>query len=743
MPFGLARYKNNKYFKTESGAFGGRVRLLSKKDSIPYEPLIYKFPNKLNKKTQLINEMRITTNTTHKIMEDNSPNIETRTKINTKINKNSINFNNTELRINSSDDKNKFLKLNYTEFKPITTRRFNKYQPILPSETLIRTHKSRTESLCLDLSNSKASVYEKDKPILSINSNSALTVDEENPDLIKTNVVYEDKFTNMTPTDRWYLGQGSSDIFILNGSVTENTRELGIGPFGIEEMLWVCRNNDTGNDADGGWDTNLFPVDHMKDYISVVFFKYKTTGPTGNFYHGCQANTVTAVIAGTAGVSNTAAANPYFSHPTFTNGMVANKWYVSIGFINASHKTSNYIDIGGIYDLETKQKIHTASSWKFYAGVTTNRQRVYKYYDTTANTEMCFASPIFTVYDGTENTLTLDNLLSKDYKTVYKKLVIENEKKIVKNIGINNYDCLYSKLFTSGLNDIYINKKTKEVIINNITEDKSLSLKLLKPFPPIINDTLKFPIRNILGETTVRLSFNRFEQIRVNKKALCVSKRTTNQIPYNDSLFRITKKYSGENRLLRRGIIVEPFRNENINKDVFTKQFNITRRTEQNVRIVSRGVLASMDNLPYYEKGELLGTEYERFDLPVYDENKFEQDDLQISVPHTQPALAMTFEFVSPVISSTSEAETVPASSSDALNRIVIEAQKQNYMRFNIQLSNTTINNVSNLPTGFSFDKFGIFGSSMVSGSFTGTITLMNGNTIPYLLKIHNMNRRQ
>ena len=46
MPFGLARYKNNKYFKTESGAFGGRVRLLSKKDSISYEPLIYKFHNK-------------------------------------------------------------------------------------------------------------------------------------------------------------------------------------------------------------------------------------------------------------------------------------------------------------------------------------------------------------------------------------------------------------------------------------------------------------------------------------------------------------------------------------------------------------------------------------------------------------------------------------------------------------------------------------------------------------------------
>jgi hypothetical protein len=343
MPFGLARYKNNKYFKTESGAFGGRVRLLSKKDSIPYEPLMHNFPNKLNKKVQTINELRITTNTNHNIMEDNSTNIETRVKLIDKLVKNSINFNHSELRINSSDDKTKFLKLNYTEFKPIITKHTNKYQAILPSETLVRTHGATSKSLYVDLSNSKTNIYEKDKPILSINSNTALTIDEENPELIKTKVAYEDKFINMTPTDRWYAGQGSSDIFIQNGSTAENTRELGIGPFGIKEMLWVCRNNDTVSNADGGWDTNLFPIDHMKDYISVVFFKVKSAG-TGRFYHGCEGKTVTSVITGEQATAD--ANNPYFNNP-LVNLFTANKWYVSIGFINASNKTSNYIDKGG------------------------------------------------------------------------------------------------------------------------------------------------------------------------------------------------------------------------------------------------------------------------------------------------------------------------------------------------------------------------------------------------------------
>ena len=51
--------------------------------------------------------------------------------------------------------------------------------------------------------------------------------------------------------------------------------------------------------------------------------------------------------------------------------------------------------------------------------------------------------------------------------------------------------------------------------------------------------------------------------------------------------------------------------------------------------------------------------------------------------------------------------------------------------------------NITNLPIGFSFDKFGIFGSSAVAGTFTGEIQLVNGNSFPYLLKIHNIKRLQ
>ena len=236
------------------------------------------------------------------------------------------------------------------------------------------------------------------------------------------NEYYINKFVNLTPTTNWTAGQGTIDGFNQNGSTAENTRELGIGPFGIEEMLWVCRNNDTVSDADGGWE-KVMSVDSTKDYISVVFFKIKNTGGDGRFYHGCEGNTVTAAITGEQ--ANTDASNPYFNHP-LVNLFTANKWYVSIGFINASNKTSNYIDKGGIYDLDTKQRIYSATSYKFNNGVSIGKQRVYKYYDTTANTEMCFASPIFTVYDGTENTLTVEQILSKDYNKVYKKLIRES-----------------------------------------------------------------------------------------------------------------------------------------------------------------------------------------------------------------------------------------------------------------------------------------------------------------------------
>ena len=206
-------------------------------------------------------------------------------------------------------------------------------------------YKSFKNDYPLVLSNTKNNIIEKNKPILSITSNNALNINEDNPDLIKCDIKLSDKFINLTPTDRWYAGQGSTDIFIQNGSTSENTRELGIGPFGIEEMLWVCRNNDTASDADGGWDTNLFPIDHMKDYISVVFFKYKTAG-TGRFYHGCQASTVTAVGFGDEASGNYND-NPYFNMPLF-NLFSANKWYVSIGFLNASHRRLDFFyDKGG------------------------------------------------------------------------------------------------------------------------------------------------------------------------------------------------------------------------------------------------------------------------------------------------------------------------------------------------------------------------------------------------------------
>ncbi len=740
MPFGLARYKNNKYFKTEKGAFGGRVRLLSKKDSIPYEPLRLYFNNKVKKQVLMINELRITTNSDNKILRDNSNNIKTQLTIHNKLQKNSINFNNDELRINTSDIKPSFIKRNYTEFNPVITKRINKYKPIQPNELLVRTSDLKNKiSLFTDLANKQNIVPKNKQPVLSIESKAALTIDEEDSNLLTYNIIQEDKFVNLTPTDRWTAGQGTIDRFNQNGATVENTRELGIGPFGIEEMLWVCRNNDTTSDGDGGWDKPIPDIDSSKNYISVIFFKYKTTGSTGQFYHGCLANSTVVVISGDAAPDPS---NPYFNTPRF-NIFTPDKWYVSIGFIHAFHRTSDFITLGGIYDLTTKQKVANASSFRFHASTKTGMQRVYKYYDTTVNTEMCFASPIVTDYDGTENTITVDQILSCNYETIYKKLSIKNNFDLLSKVGLYNYKTINRNLFILNKDSkIVINKTNNKTIVNDLTGDKSLTFNLLKP---LVNLTTynKFLLKTNLGEKIIKLSFNRNEQVRISKKFIGTSIRTFNQVKYNDSFIKLTRKYSGENKLLRKGAIAEEYRNDNLNKDVFVKQFNTPRRTEENVRINRRELIASIENLPYYEKGELLGTEYEHIDLPVYNENKFEQEALQITVPHTPPALAMPFEFVSPTISAVSEAETVPASSSDALNRIVIEAQKQNYIRFNVQLNNTLINDVTNLPSGFKFDKFGIFGSSPVSGTFTGEIQLVNGNSFPYLLKIHNIKRLQ
>jgi len=58
-------------------------------------------------------------------------------------------------------------------------------------------------------------------------------------------------------TNDWTVGVGGTPFFNRNGAVFENERVFGNNPFGEQSLLWKC-NNDAGNNADGGWNTDYF-----------------------------------------------------------------------------------------------------------------------------------------------------------------------------------------------------------------------------------------------------------------------------------------------------------------------------------------------------------------------------------------------------------------------------------------------------------------------------------------------------
>ena len=133
--------------------------------------------------------------------------------------------------------------------------------------------------------------------------------------------------------------------------------------------------------------------------MSVVYVRRNGTGTSGTFYHGCNGSH-------TLNLSGTANTNPYFG-PHGIDNFPQDVWLISIGFIRANSETStSNSGIGGIYRLDTGEKIHTHADFKMKSGSTQQRHRTYLYYSTQTTASLSWAKPMFYVVDGSEPTLS-------------------------------------------------------------------------------------------------------------------------------------------------------------------------------------------------------------------------------------------------------------------------------------------------------------------------------------------------
>ena len=187
--------------------------------------------------------------------------------------------------------------------------------------------------------------------------------------------------------------------FNNNGATAENKVVYDIGPFGSRELVWMTV-PETVSNADGGWNKSLdgFNNSANNGFMSIVYVRRDAGSAAGNFYHGCSGSN-------TLNLSGVVDTNPYFS-ATGIGVLPADVWCVAIGIIHATNDTTTTTSaLGGIYRLDTGEKIQNATTYRQKTSNAAQEQRVYHYYSTSTTAQLDFANPGWYILDGSEPSL--------------------------------------------------------------------------------------------------------------------------------------------------------------------------------------------------------------------------------------------------------------------------------------------------------------------------------------------------
>lgn len=209
------------------------------------------------------------------------------------------------------------------------------------------------------------------------------------------------------------------------------------------QYVWFIRSGDTATDADGGWVKVVDGIDDTKCYMSVVYIKrmrnYETgiESTNGFVYHGLGGRVGLSIqdmyyTAGTSFVdpegarngTNTSALpdsntiqlssgygipagspnpNPYWLD-SGVSVLPLGVWCVSVGFLSFNtHLIEHDYDMGGgLYRLDTGERILKYGNFKNAPGTKRQIHRAFVYYSTDPNLEIHFSSPGFYEINGTE-----------------------------------------------------------------------------------------------------------------------------------------------------------------------------------------------------------------------------------------------------------------------------------------------------------------------------------------------------
>lgn len=212
---------------------------------------------------------------------------------------------------------------------------------------------------------------------------------------------------NLLSVDLWREGalSGALGPWSLNQSTAnENQIINSTGPYGSSELVWECRCQDpangSGGEANGGWnnDADLTGLDATKTYRSIVWIRRRSS--TGNdIYHGC------GVSGNTVNLDGSANSNPYFQSSLDVSSLVADRWYLSVGFIHGSGYSGSNSGLSGLYDPTTGRIVAAGNEFKMAGGATTQRHRAYMFYGGDTSTRVDFCKPRFEEVNGNEPSI--------------------------------------------------------------------------------------------------------------------------------------------------------------------------------------------------------------------------------------------------------------------------------------------------------------------------------------------------
>jgi len=219
----------------------------------------------------------------------------------------------------------------------------------------------------------------------------------------------------VSPVYPWSLGTGNDitygtndeQMYQRNGIIDKNIRTWRNDPFDKLNVVWVAKDTDTANTAEGGFHTPIIDINasENKTYRFSVWLKQQNNN--GAKYFGLLARDTTGnTRSSKLRVSDqTSGGN---SNPYFWNGDLAtnDEWYLHVGFVRPEDGTIQKQlsdEFAGIYNTAGERVKISNNEYKYLSGVNGLRLRAYQFYNTAGTgDEVEMWGPRIDVVDGKE-----------------------------------------------------------------------------------------------------------------------------------------------------------------------------------------------------------------------------------------------------------------------------------------------------------------------------------------------------